>query len=245
VRLSLAVALVTLTLALAASPARAKCGVRHRLDGIDVSKYQGDIDWRRVKRAGIVFAFARVSDGLDVRDEYFEANWKAMKRVHIRRGAYQYFRASLDPLAQADLFVDAVHKAGRPDLPLVADVETDDGADPDTLQTNLQSWLERVEKRTRRRPIIYTSPAMGERLGGKFAAYPLWVAHYETECPRLPEGWRRWTFWQRNSHGRVKGIAGDVDLDHFAGTWKQLARLNRRLHRHEARAAKEADAAAK
>ena len=226
--------LVALTLGLAATPARAKsrCGVRHRLDGIDVSKYQGDIDWRRVKRAGIVFAFARVSDGIDVLDETFAANWKAMHHAQIRRGAYQYFRASLDPLVQADLLVDTVQKAGRPDLPMVADVETDDGADPSTLQTNLQSWLDRVEKRTRRRPIIYTSPSMGERLGGRFAQFPLWVAHYETECPRMPDGWQRWTFWQRANTGRVKGIQGNVDLDHFAGTWKLFARLNRRLHRH-------------
>jgi lysozyme len=226
---------VALTLGLAATPARAKgkCGVRHWLDGIDVSKYQGDIDWRRVKRAGIVFAFARVSDGIDTLDETFADNWKAMRRAHVRRGAYQYFRASLDPLVQADLIVDTVQKAGRPDLPMVADVETDDGADPNTLQTNLRSWLDRVEQRTRRRPIIYTSPSMGERLGGRFAQFPLWVAHYETECPRMPEGWLRWTFWQRANTGRVKGIKGNVDLDHFAGTWKQFARLNRRLHRHE------------
>jgi lysozyme len=207
------------------------CGARRRLDGIDVSSYQGEIDWHKVRRAGIVFAFARVSDGVDVLDEQFEANFRGMKRAHVRRGAYQYFRASLDPLAQADLLLATVLRLGRPDLPLVADVETDDGADAETLQANLARWLERVERRTRRRPIIYTSPSMGARLGGRFGDYPLWVAHYETDCPRLPDGWARWAFWQRAATGRVRGINGNVDLDHFAGTRGQLARLNRRRKR--------------
>jgi lysozyme len=184
-----------------------------------------------VRRAGIAFAFARVSDGVDTLDPQFEANFRGMRRAHVRRGAYQYFRASRDPVAQADLLVATVRKLGRPDLPLVADVETDDGVDPDTLQANLLRWLVRVERRTRRRPIVYTSPAMGARLGGRFARYPLWVAHYETDCPRMPDGWARWSFWQRANTGRVPGITGNVDLDEFHGTLEQLARLNRRRHR--------------
>jgi lysozyme len=203
------------------------CGAAHRLPGIDVSSYQGAIDWRRVRAAGIVFAFARVSDGLDVVDERFAENYAAMKRVGIRRGAYQLFRPSAEPEAQADLLLAAVRRAGRPELPLVADVESDDGVSPDEVRARLLRWLQRIERRTRRQPIIYTSPAMNATLGGAFGAYHLWVAHYDVDCPRLVDGWTRWLFWQSSSSGRVAGVDGAVDLDAFAGTRAELRRLGR------------------
>src|SRR5262245_38740109 len=101
----------------------AACGGGRYLAGIDVSSYQGEVDWKQVKRAGIVFAFARVSDGLEVVDARFRENFTAMRRARVRRGAYQYFRASADPKAQADLFLKALRGMGPLDLPPVLDVE--------------------------------------------------------------------------------------------------------------------------
>ena len=206
------------------------CGPRSRLLGIDVSSYQGSIDWKQVKDAGVVFAFARVSDGMEVVDDSFARNYKEMKRTGIRRGAYQYFRASADPEGQADLLLGTLRRLGRPDLPLVADVETDDGMTPEEVRGRLARWIRRIQHRTRRRPIIYTSPSMSATVGTLFGAHHLWVAHYQVECPKLPAGWDRWTFWQHSSAGRVAGIEGDVDLDFFAGDAVDLRRLNRPLH---------------
>jgi lysozyme len=203
------------------------CGAPERLHGIDVSSYQGEIDWRRVHAAGIVFAFARISDGLDTVDERFAANFRRMRRAHVRRGAYQYFRASADAVAQADLAIRALRRAGGADLPLVLDIETDDGQPPDVVQAQVARWIARVERRTRRRAVVYTSPAHAALLGGAFAAQPLWIAHYEVDCPTVPEPWERWTLWQHSQTGRVDGIAGNVDLDEFAGTRRDLARLGR------------------
>lgn len=204
------------------------CGEPRRLAGIDVSSYQGVIDWKRVRAAGVVFAFARVSDGLDVVDPRFAANIAGMRRAGVRRGAYQYFRAGADPIAQANLAVRAVRHAGGVDLPLVADVETDDGQTPELVQAQLRRWLAHVERRTGRRPIVYSSPSLGSRLlGGQFGDWRLWVAHYETDCPSLPDGWERWTFWQQAQAGRVDGILGPVDLDAFAGSRAALRRLNK------------------
>ncbi|HEX8953281.1 MAG TPA: glycoside hydrolase family 25 protein, partial [Polyangia bacterium] len=193
---------------------------------IDVSSWQGEIDWKRVRGAGIVFAFVRVSDGLDA-DPRFAANFAAARRARVRRGAYQYFRAAQDADAQADLAIRAVRRAGGADLPLVVDVETDDGQPATVVQASLSRWLARVERRTHRRPIIYTSPVHGALLAGAFGDWPLWVAHYDTECPTLPDGWKRWTFWQRAQNGHVAGVAGDVDLDDFAGTRAALRRVGR------------------
>jgi lysozyme len=213
----------------AAAPADVPgCGPEQRLvSGIDVSSYQGTIDWKRARAAGVVFAFARVSDGVEVIDARFAENFVQMKHAGVRRGAYQFFRASASPEAQADLLVTTVRRLGRPDLPLVADVETDDGASPEELRDRLGRWLKRVERRTRRRPIIYTSPSMSERLGEGFGHYDLWVAHYQVDCPTLPAGWRRWTFWQHSSSGAVAGVAGPVDLNHFAGRVGDLRRLGK------------------
>lgn len=197
----------------------------HVLPGIDVSSFQGAIDWRKVKSDGIVFAFARVSDGVDVVDQSFAKNYRAMKRVGIRRGVYQHFRASVSPKKQVELLVAAIRRSGRPDLPVVADVETDDGRPPEEVRARLKTWLHLIERRTRRRPIIYTSPSMSPTLGRGFGAYHLWVAHYDVECPRAVDGWRRWSLWQRSSTGRVAGINGNVDLDTFAGTNRELRRL--------------------
>lgn len=198
---------------------------KHVLPGIDVSSFQGAIDWRKVKADGIVFAFARVSDGVDVVDQTFARNFRAMKRVGIRRGVYQHFRASVSPEKQVELLVAAIRRSGRPDLPVVADVETDDGMPPEEVRARLKRWLRRVEQRTRRRPIIYTSPSMSQTLGRGFGGYHLWVAHYDVECPRAVDGWKRWALWQRSSSGRVAGINGNVDLDTFAGTPRELRRL--------------------
>ncbi|MGZ3408433.1 MAG: glycoside hydrolase family 25 protein, partial [Polyangia bacterium] len=223
-------AAATATAAAAVAAPADDCGEPRRLSGIDVSSYQGAIDWTRVHAAGIVFAFARISDGLDVVDERFAGNLAGMRHAGVRRGAYQYFRAGADPIAQADLAIRAVRRAGGVDLPLVADVETDDGQTPEVVQERLIAWIARVDRRTGRRPIVYTSPSAGTRLlGGRFGDLLLWIAHYETDCPALPDGgWERWTFWQHSQTGRIDGIAGNVDLDDFAGTRGALRRLRRR-----------------
>jgi lysozyme len=115
----------------------------------------------------------------------------------------------------------------------VADVETADGMSPEEVRARLHRWLRRVERRTHRRPIIYTPPSMSETLGSGFGRYHLWVAHYDVECPRAVSGWRRWAFWQRSQTGRIAGVSGDVDLDAFAGTRADLRRLGR--HRKASR----------
>src|SRR5579871_5548852 len=94
-----------------------------KVKGVDVSEYQGTIDWASVKSAGIGFGIARVSDGAHHSDAYFASNWSGMKKNGIIRGVYQFFRASQDPKAQAKVVADAVGSLGADDLPPVADVE--------------------------------------------------------------------------------------------------------------------------
>jgi lysozyme len=144
----------------------------------------------------------------------------------VVRGAYQYFRASVDPSAQASLVVSSLQQAGglrAGDLPIVMDIETADGQAEATIEANMGAWLAAVEAQTGRTPIIYTSVGTYPVTTTAFSRYPLWVANYGASCPSMPAGWSQWRFWQYSSTGTVTGIgSGNVDLDQFNGTLAEL-----------------------
>ncbi len=197
--------------------------------GIDVSYHQDRIQWRTVRRAGIRFAFIRVSDGLTVSDPRFRDNWEGARDVRVLRGAYQFFRPEQDPRAQADLLIDAIW-TDPGELAPVIDVENTGGRSPAQVEAAVRVWIERVRQRLGVEPIVYTSPEFWrERVGSAdLSSQPLWVAHYtggEDACPRVPSPWTRWTFWQHSKTGAVAGIRRDVDLDWFAGSIDDLRRL--------------------
>jgi lysozyme len=196
--------------------------------GIDVSSYQGAIAWPEVRAAGIAFAFARVSDGTTAPDARFADNWQGMKGAGVVRGAYQFFRASEDPAAQASLVLSMLEDAGglaAGDLPVVMDIETADGASNATVRANMTIWLDAVERATGAAPIVYTNAATSAVIGGGFGGAALWVANWDAACPSMPAGWSTWTFWQYSSTGSVAGVPTAVDLDELDGTPGDLAAL--------------------
>lgn len=222
--LSLGIAVATLV---ARSRARRidhpACQAGPTTPGIDVSYYQQTIDWPRVRRAGIRFAFIRVSDGAALRDPMFATNWAEARRVGLVRGAYQYFRPDQSVTAQADLMVAAMHDRTRDDLPPVIDIEVDAGLSAPALAARAQAWIERVRDKLGVEPIVYTGGDLWRGGGAEpLATQPLWIAHYTQACPSLPSPWTRWTFWQHTDRGAVPGIEGPVDLDLFAGTLGEL-----------------------
>ena len=197
------------------------CAGSTTLKGIDVSTYQGAVNWSSVKSSGIQFAFARISDGTANPDNQFEANWKGMKAEGIVRGSYQYWRAGVDPTAQANLVISSLKNAGgmvAGDLPVVMDIETNDGvSSQSTIIANMQTWLAAVEKGTGIKPIIYTSIGTYPITSTMFSSYVLWVANYGVSCPSIPAGWTKWAFWQNAD----TGVAGG-DSDEFNGTLAEL-----------------------
>lgn len=182
--------------------------------GIDVSYYQGEIDWEQVRASGIEFAFIRVSDGEDTPDAMFELNWGGAKAAGIRRGMYQFFRPTESITAQADLAIAMAKKRGAGELPPVLDIEDDCGLAPVVVAKRARQWTDRVKKALHVEPIVYTYPDFWRRGGGEvLGGQPLWLAHYTTACPSVPPPWQDWRFWQHSDRGRVPGIAGNVDLD--------------------------------
>lgn len=166
--------------------------------GVDVSTYQQNFDWVARKNAGVVFGIARVSNGTQIIDDYFDRNWREMKSNGILRGAYQYFRPGQDATAQANIMVDKLGRLGPGDLPAVIDVETSDGQSPAVVREKVRTWLRVVEEGTGKRPMIYTGAYFWRDEVGEtgLGDYPLWIANYGADCPLVPEGWDKWTLWQ-------------------------------------------------
>lgn len=202
-------------------------------DGIDVSHWQGTINWTKVDDAGVTFAFMKATEGTYYTDTQFTTNWAATKKAGILRGAYHFAQPGKSTgAAQAKYFVSKVgatafKEAGT--LPPVLDLEVTGGLGASALRSWVSSWLATTEQLTGRIPILYFSPSFWEdHLGNStaYTRYPLWIAHYTTASqPRVPGGWSTWTFWQRTSSGTVPGISGLVDMNRFNGSSAQIAAL--------------------
>ncbi|HZU98701.1 MAG TPA: GH25 family lysozyme [Planctomycetota bacterium] len=200
--------------------------------GVDVSQFQLQVDWKTVKRAGISFAFCRVGDGNFV-DPTFARNWAGIKNAGLVRGVYQFFRASKDPIAQADILVAHVGKLAPGDLPPVLDAEVMDGVDVATFNANMKKWIARIEEKLGRSPIIYTGSFFWDALRSPdVGTHDLWLAQYPRGLgpsgpapdakPILPKAWKAWKFWQYSDEGSFPGIPAQVDVSLFNGTLADL-----------------------
>ncbi len=201
-------------------------------DGIDISHWQGTVNWTKVRSDDITFAFLKATEGTTYADPTLATNWAGAERVGIYRAAYHFARPSTaagSAVRQARFFVSRTGTFdGVGDLPPVLDLEATGGLRPKALRAWVSTWLTTVEQLTGRTPVLYFSPYFWiDNLGDStaFTRYPLWIAHYTTERPMVPGGWPTWTFWQRTSTGRVDGIGGNVDMNRFNGTSAELAAL--------------------
>jgi lysozyme len=222
----------------AGEPWRARCPARTIVRGIDVSKWQGQVDWRAVRAAGIRFAFVRVSDGTTILDPTFAQNWPAARAAGVMRGAYQYFRPEEDPIEQADRLLATMGPLRAGDLPPALDLEVSGNTAPAELVRRVGRWIERVHRATGVRPIVYTTARHWAALAGnsrRFRSHALWVAHHDVQCPDTPSVWHRWTFHQLSQRARIAGIAGPVDENRFHGSLRALRRMTVRSDRAAAR----------
>lgn len=201
------------------------CGSGPTVKGVDVSYYQGTIDWAKAKADGVEYAFIRASDGLNTPDTKFDLNWRETRAKGILHGAYQYFRPSQDVIAQANLLLSKIGTPMPDDLPPVIDVESNGGLPPATVAAKVSQWIDHVEAAIGKRPIIYTGFYFWrDQVGAPDeTASPLWHAQYSTvACPNIAPPWQDWAFWQYTDSGSVAGIPGNVDMNRFNGTRQQL-----------------------
>lgn len=196
--------------------------------GIDVSRYQGSIDWAQLADAEVKFAYIQISRKIDDIDPKFETNWQAAKDVGILRGAYQRFQPDEDVIGQADIFLEKLGPFEEGDLPPMLDVEDSGGLDADMIALHVRQWLTYVEAQLGVRPIIYTGRYFWRDTleSADFTEYPLWIAHYTDGCPTIPEPWQQWALHQYSSQAVLPGITENtVDVNHFNGTESDLLAL--------------------
>lgn len=198
------------------------------IQGIDVSRYQGRIDWAQVAEQDFHFAFVKATEGSTHIDTLFAHNWDELSSSSMARGAYHFYRPSVSAELQARHFINQVEMEVG-DLPPVLDIEVKAKQPVDELRADLLKWLNLVEEHYGVKPILYTNQKFYNKyLAGHFNDYPLWIARYNEEEPVLACG-RKWGFWQYGNRGLVKGIDGHVDLNVFRAHWEDFERLRYRF----------------
>lgn len=194
--------------------------------GIDISQYQGNINWEKVDSIGkfkLHFVFIRATVGTDKADEKFKFNWIQSKKHKFLRGAYHYYRPDENSKAQALNFINQVClKKG--DFPPVLDIEKlPENQSMEKLKEGLKNWLQTVEQHYKVKPIIYSGEKYYEDfLKKEFSDYSFWVANYNFWVTNCKDDW---LFWQFSEKASISGIDEQVDLNIYNGSPKMLQYL--------------------
>lgn len=200
--------------------------------GIDVSSFQGDVSWGKVRKAGYRFAIAKATEGGDYVDPWFTDNrMRSIEEAHLVPGVYHFLRPQPGRAAatEASFFTRAILAAGygKGWLPPVIDIETTQLA-PKATCHYLRSAATRIERNVGARPIIYTYPSfVAEHLAGCswMAHYRLWIADYSSGPPTVPAPWTKYLMHQYTGTGSAPGVAGDVDISRMPGGLRKLAHI--------------------
>ena len=198
-----------------------------RTFGLDVSQFQGEINWEIIdtieEKFPLRFVFIRATAGKDKLDSQFKNNWVAAKKHHFIRGAYHYYRPNENSIAQADFFIKNV-SLQKGDLPPVLDIEKlPKNQSLDSLKKGLRRWLEKVDAHYKVKPIIYTGEKYYEDfLKKEFSEYTFWIANYNFFVEEIKDDW---LFWQFTEKATVNGITERVDVNIYNGTPKMLEYL--------------------
>ena len=196
--------------------------------GIDVSKYQGPIDWHAVKAGGAAFAWIKATEGGNHADPRFMENWQGAKAAGVPRGAYHFVywcRPWQEEMAWFEQNVPVDPDA----LPPVLDVEATPTSktckrrlERESVLAEMRQMLVDMERHYGKRPVIYVTVDFYEAMmhPNEFSDYPVWVRSTKYP-PHVKYPGRRWTFWQYQSDGVVPGVPAKIDRNAFHGTKKQ------------------------
>jgi lysozyme len=207
------------------------------IHGVDISKYQGNIDWAKLKAHGISFVYIKATEGGDHTDERFRDHWRAAAQNGIPHGAYHFYYFCRRPLEQARWFER--HVPNDPSaLPPVLDIEWNPDSrtcsrrpSPATVRREMTTFLNAIERHYGKRPVIYTTPDFfRDNLVGAFPHHEFWLRSVAGHPSAVYPEARRWRFWQYTGTGVVPGIRGKTDINAFAGNdadWRTWLANNR------------------
>ncbi|NUU74040.1 GH25 family lysozyme [Paenibacillus xylanilyticus] len=207
------------------------------IQGIDVSRYQGKIDWLQVKADKREFVFIKATEGQTYTDPKFAANVKGALSAGLLVGTYHFLRATSAEVAKAEAAhyaksLEAVGGVKALQLPPVMDYENNPGG-ISKAQINIvaKAFLTELERLTGVKPIIYTGNSFAGNFDTGLSGYDLWIARYSnTKVPDDQPAWKTWDIWQYSDSGKVPGITGSVDLNEFNGS---LADLKKRYGKEQ------------
>ncbi|MFK7000543.1 glycoside hydrolase family 25 protein [Flavobacterium oreochromis] len=188
--------------------------------GIDLSEYQDDIDWSKIKEIEggypIEFVFIRATAGSNKIDKKFKKYWLRAKEKGFIVGAYHYYRPNENSIEQAENFIKQVTLI-EGDFPPVLDIEKLPKTQSiDRLKIGLKRWLEKVEEHYGVKPIIYSSESYYQDfLKDDFEDYPFWIANYTAFYKKIDS---EWSIWQLTENGKIPGVKGPVDVNIYNGT---------------------------
>ena len=201
----------------------------YEIHGIDISHYQGDIDWDRL-RGGMIeggplrFIMIKSTEGSSRMDSKFRDNFRQAREYGYIRGAYHFWSNKSSARDQAYFFLNNVHLE-EGDLPPVLDIEhMPKDRSVEDFQRDVLTWLHIVEDRYHVKPIIYTYYKFKERYlnAPVFDDYPYWIAHYYVDKVEYKGPWK---FWQHTDVGRLPGIKGYVDFNIYNGSFYDMKKL--------------------
>ena len=201
----------------------------YEIHGIDISHYQGDIDWDKLRGAMIEdyplrFVMIKATEGATRLDDKFEDNFYQAREYGYIRGAYHFWSNKSSARAQAYHFLNKVHLLDG-DLPPVLDVEHKPAdKSVEEFQQDILTWLHIVEDRYHVKPILYTYYKFKEQYLSTpvFEDYPYWIAHYYVGKIEYKG---KWKFWQHTDVGKLPGIKGYVDFNIYNGSYFDLKKL--------------------
>lgn len=184
-------------------------------DGIDVSRHQKTIDWDVIAAdKKVKYVYVKATEGQTFTDPNFRQNLENARRVGIKVGSYHFLRTGSSIQSQFENFTRAVKKNEQDLLPLL-DVEVRQGWSNQQLRDSVKLFCDLLENHYGCKPMIYTSSSFFNNILGRlFADYPLFIARYAANEPRLDNG-ANWTLWQFSDKGRMRGIDHAVDLSRF------------------------------
>lgn len=186
-------------------------------EGIDVSGWQGNINYAEVKQSGIEIVYMKASEGKSFIDPYFNQNYENAKANGLKVGFYHYLiaRSNEEAIEEARFFVSVISRK-EPDCRLAMDFESFGNLSVEEINQIGITFMREVQNLSGKEVIIYSNTNDARNIfSGELTNYPLWVAQYEVSEPTPNGKWSTWAGWQYTSTGEVAGISGHVDRNKF------------------------------
>lgn len=202
--------------------------IQYPVRGVDISSYQGTIDWQVLAGQDVDFAFIKATEGSSYVDSFFAINYENAIKTNLRVGAYHFFSYDSSGATQAELFIANVAPYDNM-LPPVVDVEfygdkEKNLPDKETTQRELSDLLLKLEEHYGLKPIIYaTEKSYRLYIENAFEEYDIWIRNVITS-PNLSDD-RSWTFWQYTNRDKLDGYSGKeqfIDINVYNSSKEQF-----------------------